>query len=108
MLKTVKRNISAAKSDATFIIDMLHDPPHLTHSLFSLIRDCRSILSRFEATRVSNICREAHFCLDVLAKEEKLHPPPFYFLLLPSCVGHLIVDDALGTFYDRLVFNLTL
>ncbi|KAF7830820.1 LINE-type retrotransposon LIb DNA [Senna tora] len=100
-------------TDSLVVVNMLKDQKlDSNHHLFPLIRNCRSILSRFERSKIQHVHREGNYCADCLAKKASTTKynlvsiqhalPEMYPLILADCLG---IESSRKTGIGLFVLN---
>ncbi|KAL0016946.1 hypothetical protein SO802_004015 [Lithocarpus litseifolius] len=79
----------------------------VTNRDYSLLNDCRYLLSRFQQTRVNHTYREANRATDGVAKEGCMQQEEFVILFNPPTpdIVTFVNEDATSLYYVRRVAN---
>ena len=89
------------------MVDLVLSNSVTNKDYYSLLNDCRYLLSRFQQTRVNHTYREANRAADGLAKEGCMQQEDFVILFNPPTpdIVALVNEDATGLYYVRRVAN---
>ncbi|GLT46248.1 hypothetical protein SLA2020_200190 [Shorea laevis] len=105
LLLAYQRNIRnlVVETDSSVAVQLLSHCVSSNHPLYSLILDCREILSRIPQTSIQHAYREANQCADALTT--MAHSQPVDFVSFDCCPPGLLLlyeTDMMGTCFPRM------
>lgn len=93
--------------NASMVTTLVNQAFPKTHPYFSLLSNCRWMLTLFPKVRIAHVYRETNMCTDTLAKRKGASVLLFFFLTIPPLfVRHLLANDARGAKAIRLVCDV--
>ncbi|KAG5532210.1 hypothetical protein RHGRI_026737 [Rhododendron griersonianum] len=100
----MNRNLKGiiVETDSRVLTKLLQDDNLGNHVLCNVITDCKSTLQSL-GSEVMHIFRQANRYAGALANLYLAQDDIFLFSFVPNCLQHLVLDDAMGKKFPRIM-----